>query len=194
LRQTLSIREGSLGPNHLDVAKNLDRLTTVYTEQKRYAEALKLSERSLFIWSKELGQDSPELTAKYQKMAELYAALDRPGDAEPLVQQVLTARESAMVASLNALALIYTAKANYTEAEPLYRLSLTILDKRGILTGKRPVAISTSDGNLELLAQTAIEYVDLLKKMRRKSDASKLEARIRAITGNSGAAPKKKAS
>jgi hypothetical protein len=44
-----------------------------------------------------------------------------------------------------------------------------------------------------LLAQTALDYADLLKKMRRKSDASKIEARIRAVTGKSPA-PKKKAS
>jgi len=42
-----------------------------------------------------------------------------------------------------------------------------------------------------LLAQTALDYVDLLKKMRRKSDASKIEARIRAIKP---VVPKKKAS
>jgi tetratricopeptide (TPR) repeat protein len=177
----------------VEVAKNLDRLAEIYSDQKRYAEAAKARERAVFIWMKELAPGSAELAEKYQKLAELYTALDRPVDAEPLVQQVLTAREGDMVASLNTLAAIYAAKNNFTEAEPLYRLSLTIVDKRGILTGKRPPTITTSDENLDLLAQTAIDYVELLKKMRRKSDASKLEARIRAITGKS-AMPKKKAS
>jgi len=190
LKQTLSIREGRLGPNDVDVAKNLDKLAAIYTEQKRFAEAVKASERALFIWMKELKPGSAELADKYEKVAELYEALNRPGDAEPLVQQVLTARESDMVASLNTLAAIYVTKQNLTEAEPLYRLSLTILDKRGILSGKRPLILSSSDDNLDLLAQTALDYVDLLKKMRRKSDASKIEARIRAIKG---AMPKKKA-
>src|SRR5271170_5961401 len=183
LKQTLSIREGRLGPNDVDVAKNLDKLAAIYTEQKRFAEAVKASERALFIWMKELKPGSAELADKYEKVAELYEALNRPGDAEPLVQQVLTARESDMVASLNTLAAIYVTKQNLTEAEPLYRLSLTILDKRGILSGKRPLILSSSDDNLDLLAQTALDYVDLLKKMRRKSDASKIEARIRAVTG-----------
>jgi hypothetical protein len=107
--------------------------------------------------------------------------------------QVLTARESDTVASLNTLAAIYVSKQNLMEAEPLYRLSLTILDKKGVLTGKRPLFLSSTDDNLELLEQTALDYCDLLKKMRRKSDASKIEARIRAVTGKS-AAPKKKAS
>jgi tetratricopeptide (TPR) repeat protein len=193
LNQTLSIRETNLGPTHVDVAKNLDRLAAIYTEQKRYTEAAKASERALFVWMKELPSGSPELTERYQKLAELYEALDRPVDAEPLVQQVLTARESETVTSLNTLASIYVAKNNLLQAEPLYRLSLTILDKRGLLTGRRPVMTSTSDGNLDLLAQTAVEYVSLLKKMRRKSEANKIEARLRAITGKS-APPKRKPS
>ncbi len=141
LRQTLSIREGNLGPNHVDVAKNLDKLAAIYTEQKRFAEAEKASERALFIWMKELKPGSAELADKYEKVAELYEALNRPVDAEPLVQQVLTARENDMVASLNTLAAIYVSKQNLTDAEPLYRLSLTILDKRGILSGKRPLSL-----------------------------------------------------
>jgi tetratricopeptide (TPR) repeat protein len=192
LKQTLSIREGNLGPNHVDVAKNLDKLGAIYTEQKRFVEAQKVSERSLFIWMKELKSGSAELAEKYEKVAELYEALNRPVDAEPLVQQVLTARESDTVASLNTLAAIYVSKQNLTEAEPLYRLSLTILDKKGVLTGKRPLFLSSSEDNIDLLAQTAFEYVDLLKKMKRKSDATKIEARIRAATGKTATAPPKK--
>jgi tetratricopeptide (TPR) repeat protein len=188
LKQTLSIREGNLGPNNIEVARNLDKLAEIYTEQKRFDEAQKVSERSLFIWMKELKPGSAELAEKYEKVAELYQALHRPADAEPLVQQVLTARESETVASLNTLASIYVTKQNLTEAESLYRLSLTILDKKGVLSGKRPLFLSSTDDNLELLAQTALDYADLLKKMRRKADASKIEARIRAVTGK-GAPP-----
>jgi tetratricopeptide (TPR) repeat protein len=140
---------------------------------------------------KELKPGSAELAEKYEKMAEIYQALNRPADAEPLVQQVLTARESDTVASLNTLAAIYVSKQNLTDAEPLYRLALTILDKRGILSGKRPTLLDSSDDNLDLLAQTALDYADLLRKMKRKADASKLEARIRAVTGGKVALKKK---
>lgn len=192
LRRSLSIREGNLGPNHVDVAKNLDKLTAIYIEQKRFADAQKSGERALFIWMKKLKPGSAELAEKYEQMAEVYEALNHPADAEPLVQQVLTARESDTVASLNTLAAIYVSKQELMQAEPLYRLSLTILDKKGILSGKHPPLLSSADDNLELLAQTALDYADLLKKMRRKGDANKIEARIRAVTGK--AAPKKKAS
>jgi len=98
-----------------------------------------------------------------------------------------------MVASLDTLAASYVSKQNLTGAEPLFRLSLMILDKQGVLNGERPLFLDSSENNLELLAQTALDYADLLKKMRRKADASKLEARVRALTGK-GAPQKKKAS
>ncbi len=175
LKRTLSIREGNLGPNHVEVAKNLDKLAAIYTGQKRFADAQTVSERALFIWMKELKPGSAELAEKYEKVAELYEALNRPVDAEPLVQQVLTARESETVASLNTLAAIYVSKQNLTDAEPLYRLSLTILDKKGVLSGKRPPFLSSTDDNLELLAQTALDYADLLKRC----GASRMPARLR---------------
>jgi tetratricopeptide (TPR) repeat protein len=189
LHQTLSIREGSLGPMHPDVAKNLDSLGSLCVQQKKYAEAARIYERSIFLWMKALGGDNPELIGKYQKLAEVYAALNRPVDAEPLVQQVLAARESETVASLNTLASIFVLKENLSEAEPLYRLSLAILDKRGLLNTRRP--LTGSDVNLDLLTQTAIEYVELLKKLRRKAEATKLEARIKQLTGKNYTAKKK---
>ena len=182
LRQTLSIREGGFGPMHSEVAKNLDQLGWLYTQQKNYGAAVRCYERSALHLDESLGIGESGARRKYQKLAEVYAALNRPVDAEPLVRQVLSTRENETVASLNTLASIYIARDNLTEAEPLYRLSIAILDKRGILTAKRPVA-ARSDPGLELLAETATDYVELLKKMKRKSEASKLEARIRVIVG-----------
>jgi tetratricopeptide (TPR) repeat protein len=174
---------------HTEVAKNLDRLGAFYSEQKRFEEAARVYERSLFIWMKGLGSEALELTDHYQKLAEVYAALDRTVDAEPLVKQVLTTRESETVTSLNTLASIYTARDNFFEAEPLYRLSLAILDKRGVLTARR--AISGGNENLDLLADTAIEYVELLKKMKRRAEATRLEARVRALVGKNYVAKKR---
>ena len=175
---------------HSDVAKNLERLGSLYTQQKNNLDAARCLERSVFIWTKALGAESPELAGKYQKLAEVYAALGRPVDAEPLVRKVLSTRESETVASLNTLASIYVARDNFSEAEPLYRLSLAILDKRGVLTAKRPMS-GAGEASLELLADTASNYVDLLRKMKRKGEASKLEARIRAVVGKSYSAKKR---
>jgi len=164
------------------VAQNLDRLGSLYAEQKNLTEAARCHERALFIWMKALGPESTELAAKYQKLAEVYAALNRPVDAEPLVRQVLTTRENETVASLKTLASIYVARDNFTEAEPLYRLSLAILDKRGLLNSKSRI-VSASEPNLDVLAETAFEYAEVLKKLKRKGEASKLEGRVKAMVG-----------
>lgn len=191
LKQALAIRESSLGPNDVEVAKNLDELAAWDAGEKRMEDARKARERALFIWMKELKPGSPELAEKYEKMAELYEALNRPADAEPLVRQVVTARESETVASLNTLAAIYVSQQNLGGAESLYKLSLAILDKKGVLSSKRPPALAGEDENVDLLAETALNYADLLKKMRRKSDANKIEARVRAMTGKGFTAKKK---
>jgi len=178
---------------HPEAAANLDRLGALVADQKRYAEAARIYERALFIWMKALPPDSPELLDKYQKLGAVYAALNRPVDAEPLVRQVLIAREKEMVASLNTLAGIYMNKDDLSQAEPLYRLSLSILDKRGLLNAKR--SATAADTDLDLLTQTASQYVELLKKMRRKPEAARLEARIRQLTGRPAQPqPKKRAS
>ena len=78
---------------HSEVAKNLDQSGWLYTQQKNYGAALRCYERSVFIWTKALGSGSPELASKYQKLAEVYAALNRPVDAEPLVRSAFHARE-----------------------------------------------------------------------------------------------------
>jgi tetratricopeptide (TPR) repeat protein len=178
----LAIREANLGPLHVDVAKNVDRLGELYVNEKKFPEAAQCLERSVIIWMKAAGSEGGELTSKYQKLAEIYAALNRPVDAEPLVLQVLTTRESETVTSLNTLASIYIARDNLLEAEPLYRLSIAILDKKGILNGRR-ISMVPLDATIELLADTAIDYVELLKKLRRKSEASRLEAKVRAMVG-----------
>jgi tetratricopeptide (TPR) repeat protein len=184
LRQALTIRERTLGPGHPDVAANLDRLGALYVSQKRYDIAASTYERSVFIWTKALGAEDPELARKFQALAEVYAALDRPSDAEPLVRQVLTARERDTVESLNTLAGICAARDNNNEADLLYRQSLGILDKRGLLSAKRPFYTVSSDATPSLLVETAEAYVELLKKMRRKGDANKLEAKLRGIRGS----------
>jgi hypothetical protein len=63
------------------------------------------------------------------------------------------------------------------------------LDKRGVLTARR--AISGGNENLDLLADTAIEYVELLKKMKRRAEATRLEARVRALVGKNYVAKKR---
>jgi len=76
-----------------------------------------------------------------------------------------------LAAYLNDLALLYSHKGKYGEAEPLYLRALTIREKAG-----RP-----EDPFLALSLQS---YAGLLRKMDRNAEAEKLEERSKAIWDN----------
>ena len=62
-RRSLAIREKALGPDHPDVATNLDNLAELYQAQGKYAEAEPLLQRSLAIRkgaTKRLGAKPPD--------------------------------------------------------------------------------------------------------------------------------------
>ena len=95
---------------------------------------------------------------------------------------MLTAKELDTVASLNSLAALLADRNRNAEAESLYKLSIALLDKHGFVTARRPV-LNHADPPPPQLAETLDQYAALLKKMRKKSDAAKMEARARILHG-----------
>ena len=79
-----------------------------------------------------------------------------------------------------------------SEAESLYKLSIALLDKKGFVASRRPV-LNRSDPPPPQLAETLDQYAALLKKMHKRSEAAKMEARARILHGvPEPAAPPKK--
>jgi tetratricopeptide (TPR) repeat protein len=76
--------EKALGPNHPDVAKNLNNLAEVYDAQGQYAQAEPLYKRSLGILEKTLGPDHPDVATSLNNLAGLYHATNRAREAEAL--------------------------------------------------------------------------------------------------------------
>jgi hypothetical protein len=105
---------------------------------------------------------------------------------------MLTAKELDTVASLNSLAALLADRNRNAEAESLYKLSIALLDKKGFMTARKPV-LSPNDPPPPELAETLDQYAALLKKMKKKADAAKMEARARVLHGiPEPADPKKK--
>jgi hypothetical protein len=115
-------------------------------------------------------------------VAQVYGAQGRHTEAEPIYRMMLTARETDTVSSLNSLATTLAARERNTEAESLYKISIAILDKKGFVTARKPV-INPNDPPPPQLAETLDQYTALLKKLRKKSDAAKMEARARILHG-----------
>jgi hypothetical protein len=95
---------------------------------------------------------------------------------------MLGGKETEFVTSLNSLAALMASRERNAEAENFYKISITVLDKKGFVTSRRP-SINPNDPPPALLAETLDQYSALLKKMRKKADAAKIEARARILHG-----------
>jgi tetratricopeptide (TPR) repeat protein len=134
-QRALAIWERALGPEHPNVALNLN-LALLYHAQGRYAKAEPLYKRALVIEKKALGPEHPNVAQSLNNLAELYHAQGRYAEAEPLYQHALAIGEKVLgpehpnvAQSLNNLAELYHAQGRYAEAEPLYKHALAIGEK-----------------------------------------------------------------
>ena len=181
-RRALSIRESAFGPLTLEVAETLDRLGRFYFEEKKYPEAAYCYERTLFIRAKVHGDDAPDTQATLTQVAAVYGAQGRQADAEPLFRSMLSTREVELATSVNSLAALLGSHDRNAEAESLYKMSISVLDKHGFVASRKPV-VDRADPPSPLLAETLDQYAALLKKMHKRSDAAKMEARARMLHG-----------
>ena len=83
------IFEKAFGPEHPDLAINLNNLGNLYRAQGRYSEAEALSKRSLAIAEKALGPEHPDVGESLNNLAELYHAQGRYAEALPLMKRAL---------------------------------------------------------------------------------------------------------
>ena len=119
-----------------------DNLAGLYKTQERYADAEPLYKRSLAIWKKALGPNSPNVATSLNNLANLYQAQGRYADAETLYKQSLAIGEKVfapdhpdVARSLSNLVAVYHDQSRYADAEPLFKRSLAIREKA---RGSRP--------------------------------------------------------
>ena len=67
LTEALRIQEGLLAPDHMDLARSLVNLASLYTDQGRYAQAEPLVSRALAIREKAFGAQHPDV-ARYSQI------------------------------------------------------------------------------------------------------------------------------
>jgi len=143
-------------------ARSLDRLVEVFYAQGLYAEAERLSVRSLDIKKRELGDRHPDTATSLNNLALLYKSQGRYGEAEPLYVQALEIRKAELgdrhpstATSLNNLAGLYESQGRYSEAEPLLVQALEIYKAE---LGDRHPDTATSLNNLALLYKSQGRY------------------------------------
>jgi hypothetical protein len=76
---------------------------------------------------------------------------------------------------------VYVSREKYADADPLYKLALAIYDKNNPVKGKSKKQLSAAEPPPPYLLETLDEYAAVLRKLKRKGEASKLESRAKPI-------------
>ncbi|NEO52816.1 MAG: tetratricopeptide repeat protein [Okeania sp. SIO3B5] len=144
LEQSLAIRKGVLGDEHLGVATSLNNLAELYKSQGRYTEAEPLFKQALEMRQKLLGTKHPDVAESLKNLAALYSSQGRYTKALSLYQLALKmilekeqlgslgyARYPFVATSLNDSALLHYFQGRYTEAEQLFKRALRAAQREG---------------------------------------------------------------
>ncbi len=78
------IREKALGPEHPDLATDLNNLALLYYVHGKYAQAEPLYQRVLAILEKALGPDDPHVATVLENYAALLHKLNRDAEADKM--------------------------------------------------------------------------------------------------------------
>ena len=92
-RRALAIDEKSFGPEHPNVARNLNNLAQLLQATNRLAEAEPLMRRALAIDEKSFGPEHPNVARDLNNLAALLQDTNRLAEAEPLMRRALAIDE-----------------------------------------------------------------------------------------------------
>jgi Tfp pilus assembly protein PilF len=179
-RQVIANLERAMGPDHSDVAMALNNLAFVYQDEQRYAEAEPLFQRALAIKERVLGETHPDVATIANNLGSFYLNQGKYAEAEIFLLRSLDIREKTLgpahpsvANALHNLAKVYFQQHRYDEAEELYSRAVAIMEKGlGPITRSRP-----HTGQIRFA----------VARTKRKSEASTMKARAKAILTNNPA-------
>jgi tetratricopeptide (TPR) repeat protein len=142
LRRALAIDEASYGPDHPNVATDLNNLAPLLRNTNRLSEAEPIYRRALAIFEASYGPDHPAVATNLNNLAELLRTTNRLSEAEPMYRRALAIDEASygldhsnVATNLNNLALLLRDTNRLSEAEPMFRRALVILARFELATG-----------------------------------------------------------
>jgi tetratricopeptide (TPR) repeat protein len=171
IRRALAIEEKSFGPDHPNVARDLNNLAQLLISTNRFAEAERLMSRALAIVEGALGPDHPSVATGLNNLAQLLKDTNRLAEAEPLMRRALAIDEKnfgpdhpTVAIYLSNLASLLQDTNRLTEAEPLMRRALAIAEES---FGQDHPAVATALNNLAILLQETNRLTDAEALVRR---------------------------
>jgi tetratricopeptide (TPR) repeat protein len=155
VRRALAIDEATLGPNHLNVARDLNTLAGVFHDTNRHEEAEFTYRRALAIYESSDEAYDTNLAPILTNLSQLLQATGRPEEAEPLVRRALAIDENSyginhvnVALRLSTLAQLLQDTNRLVEAEQLMRRALAISE---ISFGPNHPAVANELNNLAAL-------------------------------------------
>ena len=133
MKRALAIDEAGYGPDHPDVARDLNNLAMLLQATNRLTEAEPLMRRALAINEASYGADHPTVAINLNDLAQLLQDTNRLGEAEPLMRRALAIDEASygpnhprVAIDLSNLATLLQSTNRLTETELLMRRALAI--------------------------------------------------------------------
>ena len=93
-QRAIAIGETTLGPDHPNLAIQLNNLANLYRATNRHAEAEPLYQRALRISETALGPDHPDVAIRLNNLAGLFHDTGRHAEAEPLFWRAIAIFEA----------------------------------------------------------------------------------------------------
>ncbi len=133
MKRALAIDEAGYGPDHPDVARDLNNLAMLLQATNRLTEAEPLMRRALAINEASYGADHPTVAINLNNLAQLLQDTNRLGEAEPLMRRALAIDEASygpnhprVAIDLSNLATLLQSTNRLMETELLMRRALAI--------------------------------------------------------------------
>eukprot|EP00903_Cladosiphon_okamuranus_P006332 g6204.t1 len=162
LQRSLAIDEKVYGPDHPQVATDLNNLAGLLQRQGHHDEAKPLYKRSLAIRMKVLGPDHPAVSEGLNNLAGLLPSQGNYDEAKPFFQRSLGIDEKVngpnhpeVATDLNNLAVLWQSQGHNNEAKRLYKRSSAIRMK---VLGPDHPNVAANLNNLAGLLKTQGHY------------------------------------
>jgi CHAT domain-containing protein/tetratricopeptide (TPR) repeat protein len=135
MERVLSMMEKLVGPDHPNVATQLEVVAGIYAMLRRYGEAETLRKRAIAINERAYGREHQNVALSLQGLGHLYRLQDRHDEALPLLLRALEIAEKrlgpqhpTLVPYLTEIAALYRTQQRFDDAEALFKRALALLE------------------------------------------------------------------
>lgn len=162
LKESLKLRQQTLGAEHADVATSLHHLAALAYEKSDYAGSETLNRQALAMRRNLLGMEHPDVADSMNSLGQTLMALGKFAEAETLVREALAQRRKLLdvehkdtAASLDGLGRVLSQQGKFAEAAEMYKQSLAIHRK---LYGEDHPFVANSLNNVAAMLHELGDY------------------------------------